>query len=244
MTERDTGRDAFAAPVLLKTHDDLRLPEDVRTAYLVAREGLFLVRRNAFFTSCVPAPRGPGDLAAQSSFLEPRFPRVPRALFERVVGFFATVAERHGSEAAVYLAWDPEASRVRLVVPEQLATVHEYRDGYRSAIGVHYEAPVDMPTGWLIFGDAHSHVHHSAAPSSIDIEDGAQAAGLHIVVGRVLDVKPDVYVEAVVDGVRFKLRREQVIEGFEKPCWKVPEAWIERVQVEVSTSSYLPWSYS
>lgn len=225
-------------PVLLRTPDGFRWPEGERVFYVLASDGLHICRDHEFFRSSVPARGGPGDLERQGTFLTPRFPVVPRELFERVVGFFGRVGEEHGGEAAVMLFWDRAEERVRVVVPEQTATVKRYRDGYRSPIGLLYEPPTDVPAAWVRFGDVHSHVHLSAYCSHADQEDEVHDAGLHVVIGRIDRDPPDIHVEAVVDGVRFELEPSTVIEGYEARDLDVPAEWLGKVVVETSSSSW------
>jgi hypothetical protein len=192
----------------------------------------------------VPAQRGPSGLQEQDSFLTPRFPTIPRGLFERAIGFFDRVAELHGSEAAVLLVWDRSEQRVRLVVPEQTATISRAWDGYRSPIGVHYVPPTDLPRSWVPFGDVHSHVHLPAYASSTDKADETHAAGLHVVVGRIQYEPPEIHVEAVVDGKRFALDAADVIEDYRQRRTNVPQRWLERVQVETQTYGWWAGSAS
>ena len=230
--------------ILAKTAPDLPWPADESLFYLIGREGLFICRNTEFFRSCVPARRGPSALAPQGAFLTPRFPRIPRDLFEQAVGFFDRIADLHGSEAAALLVWDRGEQRVRLVVPEQTATVHCAWDGYRSPIGVHYQPPTDLPPDWVPFGDVHSHVQMAAYASSTDKEDELHAAGLHIVVGRIQKEPPEIHVEAVADGTRFVLAASDVIEDYEKRRLEVPQAWIDRVAVEEHSSYWYSGSVS
>jgi hypothetical protein len=219
-------------PVLLKNADGFEWPDDLPMFYLVARDGLYVCRNHDLFRSCVPANGGPRRLADQTSFLLPRFPRIPRELFEQSVGFFSRIADLHGSEAAALFYWDQGEQRVRLHVPDQVATVARYSDGYVSPIGVHYTPPTDLPDDWILFGDVHCHVRHSAYASGIDKDDELHSAGLHVVVGHIHEEPPDLHVEAVVDGRRFRLDAERVIEGYGSRDLAIPEEWIERVEVE------------
>jgi hypothetical protein len=235
-----SGRSAPITPVLLKTAADLPWPEDERIFYILGRDGLYVCRNHEFFQSCVPAQRGPSELEEQASFLTPRFPTIPRGLFERAVGFFDRVAELHGSEAAVLLVWDGSEQRVRLVVPEQTATVSRAWDGYRCPIGVHYVPPIDLPRDWVPYGDVHSHVRLPAYASSTDKADETHAAGLHVVVGRIQHEPPEIHVEAVVDGKRFVLDAADVIEEYRQRRTNVPQRWLDRVRVE--THTYTWWA--
>ena len=186
-------RGAPRVPVLLKTGPELPWPDDEPIFYVLGRDGLHVCRNHEFFRSCVPAVRGPSELEEQGSFLTPRFPRIPRAVFELAVGFFDRVADRHGSEAAVLLAWDRAAQRVRLVVPDQTATMSRGWEGHGTPIGVHYVPPTNLPTDWVPFGDIHSHVHFAAYASYTDREDETHSAGLHVVVGRIHCEPPEVH---------------------------------------------------
>jgi hypothetical protein len=105
-------------------------------------------------------------------------------------------------------------------------------NGYRYPIGVHYNPPTNLPAAWVIFGDIHCHVTYSAYASHTDKEDELHSAGLHIVVGRIDEDPPDFHVEAVVDGERFALALEDICEGYVERRMKVPERWLEQVEVE------------
>ena len=232
------------APVLVKTSEEPAWLDEPRLFYILGRDGLYRCRNNEFFASCVKTDRGPSGLEEQRSFLRPRFPKIPQTLFEQAVGFFSRVAEVQGSEAAMLLLWDRRERQVRIVVPSQTATVYRCWDGTRSPIGVHYDVPADLPPDWIPFGDIHSHVHYAAYASSTDVADEIHAAGLHVVVGRIHQEPPDLHVEAVVDATRFVLAIDQVVEGYERRAQDVPEEWIERVEIEEETSSWLPRSVS
>ena len=232
MSVAGNGSDRPVTPVLIKTETDPPWPKEERIFYILGRNGLHLCRNHEFFRSCVPAPRGPSDLEEQTSFLVPEFPMIPRALFERAVGFFERMADLQSAEAAVLLVWDRAAGRVRLVVPEQTATISQGWNGTRYPIGLHYIPPADLPTNWIPFGDIHSHVDYSAYASATDKADETHAAGLHVVVGRISQEPPDIHVEAVVDGTRFELEASQVIESYYCRRTDVPVKWVDRVNVK------------
>jgi proteasome lid subunit RPN8/RPN11 len=224
--------------VVLKTGAELEWPEGERVFYVLGRDGLMICRDHEFFRSCVPARCGPSELETQEEFLEVDFPRIPKRAFEHIVGFFSAIGSQHGSEAAVLLFWDREHERVRVVVPEQTATVVRYSDGYQHPIGLHYFPALDLPAHWTLFGDVHSHVHLSAYSSATDRHDELHSAGMHVVIGAIHREPPEVHVEAVVDGARFALELEDVVEGYERRAERVPRSWIERVHIEAEP----PWS--
>lgn len=207
--------------------------------YRLAANGLFVCREHPFFRSCVPAPEWPSELAELRTSLEPRYPKVPRRLFELIVGFFEQIGEKHGAEAGVLLAWDSQARVVRPIVPPQTATVSRSSwSGRCYPIGLHYEVPDTLPPGWTLLGDVHSHVDEPAYSSGTDEHDEKHRAGLHIVVGRITREPPDLHVAAVVDRTRFRLAPELVIEGYESRRRKVPARWLEQVQVKVYGNSF------
>jgi len=87
----------LVTPIYLKTEPDPELPADP-TAYVLSSSGLYLCRHHRFFQSCVPAPRWPRELRPHSASLRLNYPKIPRAQFELVVGFFAKVAKRYSAE--------------------------------------------------------------------------------------------------------------------------------------------------
>jgi hypothetical protein len=235
------ARKALTTPIVLHERGGAAWPEREPVFYLVAREGLFLCRNHPFFRSCVKKDDGPSELASAKPFFAPRFPRIPADVIEHAVGFFSRIADLHGSEAAALFAWDQARSRVELVVPPQTATMSRSYSGRAHPVGVHYDPPADLPREYVVFGDIHSHVDQAAYASHIDVRDELHSAGLHVVVGRIGREPPEIHVEAVVDGQRFLLVQEEVLEGYTRRCLDVPKAWIERVEVEVETygGSYL-----
>ncbi len=228
--------DALVTPIYVKSEPDMPWPEDEKAFHVLASNGLFLCRNHGFFRSCVPAPAWPSELAEQSAFLELRYPKIPRRRFELIVGFFARIAQLHHAEAGVLLAWDAGAQKMRFIVPEQTATVGRNWWGDVYPVGLHYEMPTNLPAGWALIGDIHSHVDEPAYASGTDKDDETHRAGLHVVVGRVNREPPDIYIAAVVDGQRFRVDPTVVIAGYRQRRTNVPKAWIERVKVEPSSS--------
>jgi len=218
-------------PIYLKTQPRMAWPDDT-FFYVMTGDGLFVCRNHRFFRSCVPAPRWPSALARQETFLKVAYPKMPRAMIERIVGFFSAVAERHNSEAGVLLAWDEPAQRLHVVVPDQVATVSRNWYGDVFPIGLKYEWPTELPNGWVIVGDVHSHVDHWPNPSYIDDLDETHRAGVHVVVGRIRSEPPEFHIEAVVDGQRFTLRPDQIMDDYRRRRDKVPRAWLEKVRIK------------
>jgi hypothetical protein len=224
--------DTLVTPIYVKTQADMPWPDDEKAFHVLGSNGLFLCRNHPFFRSCVPASAWPSELAEQKTFIELHYPKIPRRRFEVIVGFFARVAELHRSEAAVLLAWDSSVQRLRLVVPEQTATVSRNWWGDVYPIGLHYQVPTDLPAGWTIIGDVHSHVDEPAYASGTDKDDETHRAGLHVVVGRISREPPDIHIAAVVDGQRFRVEPTAVLAGYRQRRLRFPSAWLERVKVE------------
>ncbi len=218
-------------PIYLKTEPEMVWPDDT-FFYLVTADGLFVCRNHAFFRSCVPARRWPSELARQDAFLKVAYPKMPRAMIERIVGFFSAVAERHNSEAGVLLAWDAPAARLHVLVPDQVATVSRNGRGEVFPIGLKYEWPAALPEGWVIVGDVHSHVDHWPNPSYVDDLDETHRAGIHVVIGRIFSEPPEFHAEAVVDGRRFLVRPDQIMDDYRRRRSNFPRAWLDKVTIK------------
>ena len=201
--------------------------------FLETGDGLFLCRNHEFFTSSVPAPNPPCELAAHRAFMKVKYPRIPQSLMELAVGFFYRVYKQHGSEAGLLLAWNRKRERMRLVCPQQEATVSRGWTGVYP-IGLFYEIP-DLGDDLLI-GDLHSHADESAYASHTDKTDEQdRGSAIHVVVGKLsaidADGQIDLHVDGVVDGTRFNVPPGMVIEGCGRPRQDVPRHWIKRVKI-------------
>jgi len=220
-------------PVYLKTVEAMPWPREEPVFHLLTRDGLFLCRNHAFFTSCVPTEAWPSELASQKPFLQIRYPRLPRPLIERVVGFFDIIGERHASEAAVLLTWDRDAQAIVPIVPPQTGTVSTTYYGDSYPMDLEYEIP-PLPPRLMLIGDMHSHVDGAAYASYTDKADELHRPGLHLVVGRIQEEPPQFHCEVVADGVRFRVRDlGLVLEGYrQRRRHEVPREWLAQVSVQ------------
>jgi proteasome lid subunit RPN8/RPN11 len=227
----------LTTPIYLKTDDKMDWPQD-NAFYVLSKDGLFLCRNHQFFMSCVPSDRWPAELAGQRPFLEIDYPRLPRRLLERVVGFFDIIGERYDSEAAVLLVWNRKSQKVEVVVPEQTGTVGTTYYGSRHPLDLHYEIP-PLSAPRMLIGDIHSHVDGAAYASWTDRADEAYRPGLHLVVGRIKDEPPEFYCAVTADGMRFRVNDlDLVMEDYRaRRRDDVPEEWIAKVKVEEWSSS-------
>ena len=222
----------LVTPIYFKTGPEMAWPENESVFYVLSRDGLFLCRNHPFFRSSVSAPAWPSELCSHDELLALSHPKVPRRLFELVVCFFDRIAELHGAEAAVLVLFEKSSKRVKLLIPEQVATVDITRSGHRYPIGIHYETAPTSAGDAVVIGDIHSHVDGAAYASATDQRDEAYRPGLHVVIGRINREPPEVHCEFVVDGARFRVEENQVIEGYVRRRLGIPRSWIDRVRLK------------
>lgn len=219
-------------PFYAKLSADMPWPEQEKVFYLLTRDGCFLCRNHLFFRSSVAVERLPSELAPHDSFLRLSYPRLAQRQFERIIGFFDLIGERHGAEAAALLVWNTKSRAVEVIVPPQTSVVSSSWSGRPFPIEVHYEVPPLSPHLMLV-GDIHSHVDGAAFASFTDRDDETHRPGLHIVVGRISEEPPEFHVAAVVDGMRFRVKSLfTVVQGYSRRrIREVPQAWLDQVKV-------------
>lgn len=227
-------------PIYMKTSEDMPRPEDPEF-YLMTGNGLFFGRNHRFFSSDVPSPRAPRNLAKHEAACQVRYPKLGVAALEYIVGFFDRIFKLHGSESIILLFWNQSRQRYKLWVPEQEATVWESYSGVRSALDVTYELPIPMPRDHLLVADIHCHCDFSAYSSFTDKQDEQYRDGVHAVVGHIEREAPDFHVEISIDGSRFRMQFDQLFQGYNRRRLNVPEEWIKKVKVKVNRSSGYSW---
>lgn len=200
-------------------------PEGVNFFYRIGKNGLFICRDHRFFQSVARASHFPMELGEVESYLMPRYPKIPRIWFEKVVGFFDDIA-KDGAESCVLLYWDTKEEKLKILIPKQTVGT--------STMSLKYDIP-NTPPEWLKIGDIHCHVTFGAKASGIDTADELHGAGMHIIVGKIDDEPPEVHAEAVVEGKRFELHLGDVIEGYKKRRFDFPAAWIHQVTLDHGT---------
>jgi hypothetical protein len=202
-------------PVHLKTSDLKDVGDE--TYYLVAANGVFLVKTAALFSA---------GLQEQAPSLALSIPKVPRGLLEPIYGFFQLVYDRFDGEAVVFLYYSPERCEFQAEAPPQRLTRIRTSRGWRTASRVEYRS-IPRPDGFLKLGDAHSHGDSPAFFSSTDDRDDVED-GLRVVMGRLDRPRPDVGVSFVANGTRFRVEVEDVLEEFADHT-RPPEAWTRRI---------------
>jgi PRTRC genetic system protein A len=196
--------------------------------YLVAANGTFLVRKMPLFTASSSVDEMAG-LDRHREDVVFHFPKVPRSIIERIIGFFALVYRRWEGEAIAFLFYSPDRREFKVDVPPQ--TLPRFRSGkrWRTAGKVEYRC-LSRPEGFLKLGDVHSHGASPAFFSSTDDRDDEED-GLRIVIGRLDRPTLDVCASFVVNGRRFKLDPEEVLE-VPPPRFSTvqpPGEWVRRV---------------
>lgn len=200
---------------------DFTPPED-RIYYLMAKNGLFLVKRTTFFTSYIPifsptGSKGLGWLEPQDTIVRLTLKKkISQKDIQKITEFFRQVCDKYdGSEAIVLIYWNEHDQAYVFHVPEQQAGAN-----------VHYKIGKN-PEGLIMLGDIHSHGFESASHSVHDNTDEKHVDGIHITIGNV-DFNPTYSCSVVCDGMRFMCRPESIIE-IAKTDVEVPNDWIGRV---------------
>lgn len=220
-------------PLYVKTSPDDAWPDEP-VFYVLSREGVWLCRNDRFFRSAVRARRPPSELASFEESLTIDYPPIAGKLLEQAIGFFTWAYHERGAESVLLLAWNEALKEVVLIAPLQVATSYRNARGDVYAESVRYEFPYPLPEGVVIFGDIHSHCDLPAYASSMDQQDEVLFNGLHIVAGRLDEEPPHWHVEAAIDGVRFRVNREDVLAEYRQRDPDFPSEWGDKHSVELT----------
>ncbi|MFQ5846865.1 MAG: Mov34/MPN/PAD-1 family protein [Candidatus Methylomirabilales bacterium] len=167
--------------------------------YLVSRSGLFQVKRTPVFCSTIRVP-GLLWLEEEVEGVEFLLPVIPAKILGESMAFFREVFRKYRAEAAVLLYRREAAGEYEIrIPPQQVAGGH-----------CRYEVGPNPP-GCLRVGTMHSHGAAEAFHSELDDVDEQYDDGLHVTIGSI-HAKPTVSCSLVVDGRRFDLRPEAVLE--------------------------------
>lgn len=221
-------------PVYLKSGEDFIWPAD-SMFYLLTADGTFLCRNHPFFRSCVKTAKVIQGMPVTCETLHLNYPKINAEQMGMIVGWFAEVAKKH-CEAIILLCWNAVDKRLELVCPKQEAS---------NWMDLKYDIP-NLPPGWSVIGDIHSHVNLSAYTSWTDEKDETHRPGLHIVIGKIKDKPPEFHVEATVDGKRFTVKNHDSIFGYEGRSNDFPPEWMKQMTTiyhkpYTSVNNYWPW---
>lgn len=191
------------------------------SCYLIAKGGIYLRKENAAFKSCVKL----GALTwenqdfgnrtlEEEEFLGLKLPKIPRRVVEEWIALGRLVRKIYKSEVLLLLYYSPSTGKFENKVPEQEVSPGSVRS----------RECMPAPQGWFLVGTIHTHPGE-AFHSQVDEDDEASVDGLHITIGDLDDILPGFVVSAVVNGRRFPLSPEEVMETVE-----IPEEWLEKIR--------------
>lgn len=227
-------------PILIKTEDATRPQASIY--YEVASNGTFQVRNFPTYRAVTEAAGEIPGLLPQKETLEIKFPRVPSALLEEVLVFFAEVYRRYQAEAIVILFYHPSLKGFRVKVPPQTIKLYQdFRGRWRAHLELKYGS-VDRPSGFLKLGTIHSHAHLPAYASSTDCKDERFEDGLHIVFGDFDEPTTSRSATFVANGVRFRMDPSEVMESSSVPDRVAQLDWMASLQVKRRLPPSAYWS--
>lgn len=215
-------------PVHIKKPGDLQPPST--THYVVARNGLFLAKKEWWIDAVVPVKRI-NVLDNQEVSARLLMPTLPAMVFTKALKVARRVYETSQSEVCLMLHYHKE-SGYQLTVPIQDI----------SAGHVKYEASERLP-GHLSIGTIHSHGGLTAFHSSTDHRDEIHWDGIHVTVGD-MQYYPEfsLSAEMVVNGHRFPADFSwfenlqgptelglYLLNSAQADQWEIPEEWLARV---------------
>ncbi len=167
--------------------------------YLVTGSGLFQVKRTPLFCSRIRVP-GLLWLEKEEERAEFLLPVIPAKILGETMAFFREIFRKYRAEAAVLLYLRDGGGEYAIRIPPQ------------TVAGGHCQYEVGPnPEGYIRVGTIHSHGAAEAFHSELDDVDEQYDDGLHVTIGT-LHAKPTVSCSLVVDGRRFDLRPETVLE--------------------------------
>lgn len=204
--------------VHLKGKDFVEPEEDIY--YLVAKEGVFLIKKNEFFESSVKVDNNL-PLRSHQQNVKLGIPNIPyESIIRPVVSFFRKIYQTQGTEAEALLFYSLIKREYKIEVPKQKASGGGA--DYRVDIAKYLEKRKD---GYRLIGDIHSHASMGAFHSGVDDHDEETFDGIHITVGN-LDTAPTLSCSVVISGKRIKLEPDEIISGVEE----FPQEWMKKVK--------------
>ena len=192
------------------------IPPNEPFAFITAKGGHYLVKRNAVFEACVLVEDMP-DLPEQKETFTFKAPKIPLQLYCTVLAFMAAVYRKYKSEALVLLTFDD--GKWGLHVPKQKV----------SATGIDYRNDDHIRA----VGSIHSHPGMTHRPSGTDEHDELDFDGIHIVTAAFEPIPSLITCMGVANGRRFEFRPWQIIEGLARVKSDFPADWLARVEGEV-----------
>jgi hypothetical protein len=205
--------------------------------YVLGREGLFLERSTPMYSSSVKVDGPIPFLEEHRQQCQLHCGKIPVEMLRQMLGFFQAAYKLHEGEAALVLLYYPATETFAWHCPRQTIQMYSYWGKWYSEDSVEYENPLALPAGAVHFGDAHSHTH-SPKPSLMDQNDETHLDGLHIIVGYINSSRPDWHLDFCIDGNRFAVPTDVILEAIpEAPFPEPPEEWMREIQMVYPKSS-------
>lgn len=193
------------------------VPASEPFAYVTGHTGHFLVKRNKLFEACVRVECIPGQ-PEQREFFRLKTGKIPMALFRQVLAFLEKVYEAHRSEGIVLLTH--ENGQWGIHVPDQeVGAAHLKYENKEKA---------------RVVGSIHSHPGFTSTPSGTDEHDELDFDGIHVVTAGFLPIADCITAFGVVNGRRFRIPVEDLIEDLAPVEATFPEEWLKRVKIRKS----------
>ena len=201
--------------------------------YVLARDGMYLERHTDLYRTSTRIDGPLVGLSPHEARCELGCGKVPRILGRVMLAFFEAAYRLHEGEAALVLLYHPQRRLFRWHCPEQTVEVYSSYGRLYAYDAIAFDLPLELPAGFILLGDVHSHGDLGARPSGIDERDEEHSDGLHVIVGRIgRRGPPDYHVDFVMDGRRFNLRPEAVFEDPAcRPLPRPPASWMKRIHL-------------
>ena len=208
------------------------IPPDQKFYYLVGKDGFYLHKTTAFYSTTVQVKEIPGlGVVKECLSLVPEFVPIPWKIIKQALDFFRAVYAKHKAEGIVLLGFNKETKQWYLIPVEQEVS------------GAHLDYKVNGTKGAV--GTIHSHPTFGAFYSGTDNHDDQAFDGIHIVLGQITEETPKIEVSAMVNGNRFEFKPPQVISGIPKPIEAdITHDWVDKFvkkkSYQTSRAGYYP----
>ena len=187
---------------------------------ILARNGMYLYKENPVFRACVKLGAVSWEnsdfgnrLLDQEESFELKIPKIPSKIVEQWLVFGRMIKLRYDSETLILLYYSPSTGEFKNEVPEQEVSPGSVRS----------TECTPAPEGSYLVGSIHTHPGE-AFHSKTDQDDESVSDGVHFTIGDLRKVLASFSIFGVVNGRRFPLDPEGVIETAE-----IPEEWNKRI---------------
>lgn len=216
---------------VIKSKKDMDAIKD-NYCYLLGANGLFLKKSNFVFTSigAVYGEKATKEARGQVSGLYTieqkasiSVPKLPLTALNPIIHFFIWSADKHSSEAMVYLYYNSTTKKYMAIPPKQTVT----------GMHIKYGIMPKQPRGYKPVGTIHSHVDMTAFHSGPDDTDQHTFDGIHITIGKVRSGNPEFDVRLYIDKTHYSVKTEHFIEQPIKPKLVFPKIWETAVEKKI-----------